>query len=74
MTVEVTDAPFGITVAGENLQVELAGRPEQLKFTASLKPPEGVIVNAAEPVLPAAMVRVEGLTEIVKSGTAPTTN
>ena len=41
----VVDAavPLGITVAGEKLQVEFAGRPVHVKLTARLKPPLGII-------------------------------
>ena len=48
VTVRVTDAAFepGVTEVGETLQVELAGAPVQLSFTALLNDPaRGVTVN-----------------------------
>jgi hypothetical protein len=35
--------PLGVTVAGEKLQVEFAGRLVHAKLTARLKPPVGVM-------------------------------
>jgi hypothetical protein len=48
VTVRVTDAAFepGVTEVGETLQVEFAGAPVQLSFTALLNDPDrGVTVN-----------------------------
>ena len=66
--VEVTVPPLaGITDAGEKLQVEPRGCPEQLRVTDELKPlsPPSVTMKAAG--WPAEIVKVEGLAAMLKS-------
>ncbi len=67
---EVTGAPFGVTVAGEKLQLTSEGSPEQAKVTAWLKPPIGVSVSVAVPDCPCLMVKDVALTLREKSGAA----
>ena len=67
-------APFGVTVAGEKVQLEAAGNPLQEKLTAELMPFTGLteMVNMAD--WPALMVAFVGDAETVKSPPAlPTT-
>ncbi len=68
-----TALPVGVMLAGEKLQVDAAGRPEQTKLTAWLNPPVGVTVSVALPVWPRAIVRVAGLAATVKDGGAAET-
>jgi len=70
-TVSVVDAaavPVGVTVAGAKLQVAPAGKPEQAKDTAELKPLAGVTETVVVPLLPAATVKDTGKAAIVKVG------
>src|SRR5689334_6884125 len=69
LRVRVVDAglPPGVTLAGEKVQLEAAGKPLQEKFTAELMPFTGltVIVNVAD--WPALTVAPLGDAETVKS-------
>src|SRR5437763_12970902 len=47
-----TGAPLGVTVAGENVQLEAAGRPLQAKVTGELKPLTGLMVMVKVAVWP----------------------
>jgi len=55
---------------GEIFDVTPLGRPETENETAPVKPPTGVTVKDAVPLLPGAIVSVAGETEIVKSPAA----
>ncbi len=68
--VAFTGLPLGVTDAGVNVQVESAGKPEQLSVTAVLKPPPGVTVKVKLADWPALMVALalDGLAVIMKSG------
>jgi len=66
--VEATLVPFGVTVAGEKVQVLLAGSPEQEKLTCWLKPSAGVTLTVVFPDVPAVTVTVVGLKLTVKLG------
>lgn len=60
--------PFGVTDAGLNVQVAFAGRPEHVKFTAWLNPPEDVTVRVDVTELPWLTEPLEGLRAMLKSG------
>lgn len=53
--------PFGVTVAGEKLQVASLGRPEQAKLTAALNPLIGVTDRPIVPLWPGAILRLAAL-------------
>jgi hypothetical protein len=54
--------PLGVTVAGEKLQVEYAGSPEQAKLTCPVNPPTGVSDTVVLAVDPCSTVRLVGET------------
>ena len=62
--------PLGVTVAGEKLQVASAGRPEQAKVTAALKPLTGVTDRPTVPLLPGMTERLDGWAASVNVGAA----
>lgn len=54
VTVSVVDVvPGGVTVAGEKLHVATEGKPEQLKETAEVNPPVGVMTMLVVTLCPA---------------------
>lgn len=53
VNVVVMAAPLGVSDAGAKAQLDSAGRPEQEKVTAWLKPPDGVTVSVEVTELPA---------------------
>src|SRR6266436_6928145 len=57
----------GVTNAGEKLQVELMGWPEQVRLTAELKPLRPPTVTVNEAVCPALIVMADGNALILKS-------
>lgn len=57
---EVTAAPDGVTVDGENEQLSPEGSPVQLKFTARAKPFWGMTVSVTVADCPELMVALEG--------------
>jgi hypothetical protein len=59
--------PFGVTDAGLNVQLVFAGRPEHVKFTAWLNPPDGVTVRVDVTELPWLTEPLEGLRAMLKS-------
>jgi hypothetical protein len=61
----------GVTVAGERVQVELAGAPAQVSATACLKPPVGVTVMVDVTLALRATVAAVGERLMVKSGAGP---
>ena len=63
----VAAPPLGVTDAGEKLQAAPAGRPEQEKATAELKPVPGATVRVKLADCPAFMVAVLGAELNVKS-------
>ena len=65
----VVDAavPFGITVVGLKVQVELAGRPEHANVVSALNPLTGVTETVMVAGLPPVMDPLPGLSESVKS-------
>jgi hypothetical protein len=67
VSVVVTAAPLGVTVAGLNEHVASWGKPEHVKLVFAVKPPDGVsvIVDVAE--LPAATVALPALSVRLKS-------
>lgn len=72
--VRVTDAAFdpGVTEAGETLQVEFAGVPEQLSLTALANDPaRGVTVSEYVAVAPGLTLSLEGELANAKSTPAP---
>lgn len=71
--VTVAGLPLGVTDVGVNVQVESAGKPEQLNDTALLKPPAGVIVKVKVADWPALMLALDGLAAMAKSGGAGVT-
>ena len=76
LMVRVVEAgpPFGVTVAGENVQLEAAGNPLHEKLTAELMPFTGFTVMVNMEDWPALIVAVVGDAETVKSPPAlPTT-
>ncbi len=58
----------GVTEAGEKLQAALAGRPEQAKVVAPVKPKDEVSVILLVPLLPLTIVRLDGLRATVMAG------
>ena len=69
-----TGPPLGVTLAGEKVQLEAAGKPAQPKLTAEDSPFIGVIEIVNVALWPALIVAEEGEEEIVKSpGELPTT-
>jgi hypothetical protein len=70
VSIEITAVlvPSGVTLVGEKVQVEYAGRPEQVNDTCDLKPPTGVTVNVAWPDWPCEIVNVVGATLIANAG------
>lgn len=70
VSIEVTAVfvPSGVTLVGENVQVESVGKPEQVNDTCVLKPPTGVTVNVACPDWPCGIVSVVGATLTVYAG------
>jgi hypothetical protein len=58
--VALTGAAFGVTDAGEKLQLAPAGNPEQVKLTALAKPFSGVMVTVVVAVAPAVTVPLAG--------------
>lgn len=70
MTVVETDAPDGVTVAGEKLHDAPGGNPEQLNETAESNPFSGVTEVEIEPLCPAATVSDEGEAPTEKSRAA----
>ena len=59
--------PFAVTDAGLNVQVVFAGRPEHVKFTAWLNPPEGVTARVDVTELPWLTEPLEGVRVMLKS-------
>ena len=71
VTVNVVDPgvmPPNSTLAGENVQVAPAGRPEQMKVTAELNPLAGVTVTVVVALCPAVTVSDVGEAATVKLG------
>jgi hypothetical protein len=65
LTVLVTGAPLGVTLAGVKVQVTPWGNPEQPRLMGELKPPAGVSVIVRFDACPAVRFKVELLTAIV---------
>ena len=65
LTVLVTGAPLGVTLAGEKVQVTPAGIPEQARLIAELNPFAGVKVIVRVDACPAVRLKVGLLTVIV---------
>jgi hypothetical protein len=65
LTVLVTGAPLGVTLAGEKVQVAPVGNPEHPRLMGELKPPAGVNVIVKFDACPAVRVKVELLTAMV---------
>jgi len=63
--------PSGVIEAGEMVQVETAGIPEQFKVTFALNPKVGVMVNAKLDACPAGMLVEGGEAESTKSEPFP---
>lgn len=62
----------GVTLVGEKLQLEPAGKSEQVNETAELKPYCEVIVTpTVAPAAPGVTLMFEGSVETVKFGGAP---
>jgi hypothetical protein len=62
-----TAPPLGVTLAGENVQLEAAGNPVQEKDTAEVSPFIGVTEIVKVALCPALMVALEGEAERAKS-------
>ena len=73
VTVLVTTAPASVTVAGLKEHVICDGGVPQLRVSVPVKPPIGLKVRVLVPVVPRAIVRLEGLAVTVKPGTATVT-
>jgi hypothetical protein len=73
VSVEFTAAPAGVTEPGLKVQVELAGRPEQLNCRLWLNPPAGVIERAVVAEEPCFTERDAGLRPTEKSGATTVT-
>jgi hypothetical protein len=65
LTVLVTGAPLGVTLAGETVQVTPVGIPEQPRLMGELNPFAGVNVMVRVDVCPTVRLRVELLTAMV---------
>jgi hypothetical protein len=59
--------PFGVTLVGLKVHVELAGRPEHAKVVAALNPLSGVTVTVMVAGVPAVAEPLVGVTERLKS-------
>ena len=59
--------PFGVTLVGLKMHVELAGRPEHAKVVTALNPLSGVTVTAIAAGVPAVADPLVGVTERLKS-------
>jgi hypothetical protein len=68
LTVVVTTAPAGLTVGRLKEQLTPAGRPEQAKLTAALKPFAGVTETVADAGEVVVSVPLLGLIVRAKSG------
>ena len=68
MTVDVSAAPAGVSVAGLKVHPTEAGRPEQAKLTVPVNPLTGVTVSVALAAAVLVSVPLPGLTPSVKSG------
>src|SRR5436309_1420782 len=68
-TVDISVPPLaGVTDTGLKLQVEFTGSPEQVRFTAEVKPLRLPTVTLNMAVCPALMVIVAGVPLMLKSG------
>ena len=69
-----TGDPLGVTLAGENAQLDAAGRPLQANVTGEFMPLTGLIVMVNVAAWPALIVALAGEASMVKSPLAlPTT-
>ena len=66
VSVEVTGAPFGVTVGEPNVQLKPLGSPEHANDTGWLKPPAGVTVMIDDPGVDFVTVTLVGFADSVK--------
>ena len=67
MRVVETGEPLGVTVAGEKVQLDAAGRPLQANVTGEFMPLTGLMVMVNVALWPALMVALAGEAPIEKS-------